>query len=144
MNGIHTAFTGRLSRDPESKYTSAGEAMLTLSVAVDENTRQTMDRAGTETTWVRCVVWEERADELAHVLKKGSLVYVEGRLKLDRWVAHDGQQRAGLSVSAWVVQPMGVGRRSPRAEPGPDQQAEGADPGRSVNVDADTTEDLPF
>lgn len=141
MNGIHTAFTGRFSRDPESKYTSTGTAMLTLSVAVHENARQTMDRADTETTWVCCVVWEERAGELDQVLTKDSRIYVEGRLKLDRRVAHDGQQRAGLSVSAWVVQPMGVGRRAPRAGGEPDEQADRVETALSVN--ADSIEDLP-
>src|SRR4051794_33043163 len=98
MNGLHCAFTGRLSRDPESKYTSTGKAMLTLSIAVDENTRQAEQRSDVETTWCRVVCWEELADQLAETLKKGSLVYVEGRLKLERWTAADGQQRSGLSV----------------------------------------------
>jgi single-strand DNA-binding protein len=142
MNGIQTAFTGRLSRDPASKSTATGKAMLTLSVAVDENSHQPMDRADTETTWVRCVVWEARADELAQVLKKGSRVYIEGRLKLDRWVAQDGQPRAGLNVSAWVVQPMGVGRPVLRAGPSLDAQAERAEAVDAVA--ADTVEDLPF
>lgn len=117
MNGLHAAFTGRLSRDPESKYTSTGKAMLTLSVAVDENTRQTEQRPDVETTWCRVVCWEELADQLVAQLRKGSRVYVEGKLKLDRWVAQDGQQRSGLACSAWTVQPLGqIGWQRPQQQ----------------------------
>lgn len=121
MNGLHCAFTGRLSRDPESKYTSTGKAMLTLSVAVDENTRQVEQRSEAETTWCRVVCWEELADSLADQLHKGSMVYVEGRLKLERWNGQDGVPRSGLACSAWTVQPMGqIGRQRPQ------QQRDGA------------------
>src|SRR5205823_4651683 len=73
---------------------------------------QTEDRAAPETQWVRVTAWEELALELAEKLHKGAAVYVEGRLRLDRWPGPDGAERSGLSVSAWTVVPMGVGRKS--------------------------------
>jgi single-strand DNA-binding protein len=89
--------------------------MLTLSVAVDENTRQAEQRSEVETTWCRVVVWEELADQMSTQLHQGSLVYIEGRLRLDRWTAQDGMQRSGLSCSAWLVQAMGqIGRQRPQ------------------------------
>lgn len=112
MNGIDCAFTGQLGRDPESSYTRQGKSMLTLRVAVDENTHQTEQRPNAETTWCRVVCWEELADQLAEVLTKGCTVYVEGRLRLERWTAPDGTPRSGLACSAWLIQPMGqIGRR---------------------------------
>jgi single-strand DNA-binding protein len=111
VNGLTAAFTGRLGRDPELKYTMAGKKMLTLNVAVDQDQRQTEQKPEVETTWVRVVVWEEKATELEGKLSKGDLVYCEGRLKLEYWTKADGANRSGLSLSAWVVQPMASFRR---------------------------------
>jgi single-strand DNA-binding protein len=115
MNGIHTAFQGTLGGDAELKYTATGKAVLSLPVAVSEN-RPGGD--GAEPTWVRVSAWEDLAERLADTLKKGSEVYVEGRLKLNTWTAQDGTQRTGLNCSAWKVEPLGaIGRRAPqRAE----------------------------
>ena len=143
MNGVHCAFTGRLSRDPESKYTSTSRAMLTLSVAVDENTRQTEQRPEVETTCCRVVCWEELADQIAAQLHKGSLVYVEGRLRLERWTAQDGQQRSGLSCSAWTVTPMGqIGQRTPQRDK-KQAQRQPTSAGSPKRCSADDL-DLPF
>src|SRR5207248_740101 len=109
MNGIHCAFTGRLGSDPEQRYTTSGKPLLAIRVAVDETTVESEDRAAPETQWVRVITWEELALELAEKLHRGVAVYVEGRLKHDRW-ERDGQPRCGLS--AWQVVPMGVGRKS--------------------------------
>jgi single-strand DNA-binding protein len=112
MNGIHSGFSGRLGADPERRFTKTGKAMLQFSVAVDQNTFEAEDRAAPETMWVRVTAWEP-TEELEGKLKKGALVYCEGRLELDRWTAKDGAERSGLSMSAWVVQPMGqIGRKS--------------------------------
>jgi len=137
MNGLHCAFTGRLGTEPEQKYTRNGKATLTFSVAVDQTAHQTEERPeAPETQWLRVTAWEEQATALADTLHKGGAVYVEGRLKLDRWQATDGQQRSGLSLSAWTVQPMGVGRKSTRGL-GPIEPA-------VHRRDADALEALPF
>jgi single-strand DNA-binding protein len=112
MNGLHAAFTGRLGGEPEQRYTRTGKALLTFSVAVDENTTDTEDRAAPETHWVRVTAREDLALSLAERLHKGVPVYIGGRLRLDRWTKPDGTERSGLSVSAWTVVPMGVGRKS--------------------------------
>jgi single-strand DNA-binding protein len=112
MNGLHAAFTGRVGKDPDKRYTQTGKAMLQFSVAVDENVYESEDQAAPETQWVRVTAWEP-TEELEAKLRKGAPVYAEGRLRLDRWTAKDGAERSGLSMSAWTVQPMGqVGRKS--------------------------------
>jgi len=115
MNGISAALTGRIGKDPELKYTMSGKQMLTFTVAVDESSRQTEARPDPpETTWLKVTAWEETAARLEDEgkLKKGALVYVEGRLKLSKWLTAQGEQRSGLELSAWTVQVMGaIGRR---------------------------------
>jgi single-strand DNA-binding protein len=114
MNGMTAAFTGHVGSEPETRYTSTGKSMLTFSVVVDENSTATEAKPAPAPQWVKVTAWEDKATELDGQLSKGCAVYVEGRLKLDRWTAQDGQQRFGLSLSAWTVQPMGqIGKRRP-------------------------------
>jgi single-stranded DNA-binding protein len=73
----------------------------------------TEDRPAPETQWVRVTVWDDQAATLADVLKQGSAVYCEGKLRLDRW-EKDGEPRAGLSLSAWRCEPHGqLGKNAP-------------------------------
>ena len=115
MNGIISEVHGRLSRDPELRYTSQGTAMLALNLAVNDDKRA--EDAPTE--WLRVTCWGETAEQLADRLKKGSEVYCHGRLKLWMWRKQDSSQGAGVELSAWTVTPMGVGRRQPRQDGSP-------------------------
>jgi single-strand DNA-binding protein len=138
MNGLTTAFTGRVGADPEQRYTMAGKQMLAFRVAVDENISQREGQDPTPPTWVRVTAWEEKAAELQERgLSKGQLVYCEGRLKLERWLKADGSEGTALALSAWVVQPMGqIGQRraAPTREP----------VGAGAGANTSDLEDLPF
>jgi single-strand DNA-binding protein len=110
VNGITCAFQGRLGGDAELRYTQQGTAMLVFSVAVEDARRGDGERA----EWVRVTCWGERAEDLAPHMVKATEVYVEGRLKLWQGQGRDGTPRAGLSVSAWKVEPLGqIGQRAP-------------------------------
>jgi single-strand DNA-binding protein len=118
VNGCHIAATGRLAGDPEQRYTSTGKLMLQFSLAVDASTTATEDRPAADTLWLRVTCWEAMAERLAAQLHKGSNVYLEGRLKHDKWQISDGSPRCGLSVSAWRVDLHGqLGKQAPRREP---------------------------
>ena len=107
MKSIHCALQGRLCADMELRQSASGKDWARLSVGVGE---------GDEVTWVSVAVFEEKARALAG-LAKGVEVYVEGRLTMNTWEGKDGQQRTGLSVAAWEVQPMGqIGRRKPKVQ----------------------------
>jgi len=79
VNGIASAFQGRVGADPEQEWTSTGKALLNFSVGVSENRP---DGDGAEMVWVRVTCWDSLAEQLAKTLHKGAEVYVEGRLKL--------------------------------------------------------------
>lgn len=73
---------GNLGRDPEMRFTPNGQAVTNLSVA----TNRTYEKDGEqvkETTWFRVSAWGKQAEACNQYLKKGSLVYVEGRLNVD-------------------------------------------------------------
>src|SRR5579871_521945 len=91
---------GRLGRDPETRYTSAGQAVCNFTLATDETYK---DRAGERqkrTEWHRIVVWGKQAEIAQKYLKKGSLVFVEGRIQSRQWDDKEGQKRTTVEVVA--------------------------------------------
>ena len=96
--------TGRMTRDPEVRYTPAGHAVASLALAVN---RPYKDQAGTwqeETCFLTVVVWDRQAELAGEHLKKGSAVFVEGRLASRSWETPEGQKRQVLEVRAERVQ----------------------------------------
>src|SRR5438874_11765260 len=91
---------GNLGKDPEMKYTPQGKPMTTFSVAVSRR-RQTPDGEWKdETEWFRIIAWEKLAEQCNEYLRKGSKVYVEGRLQTREWQGQDGQNRQSVEVVA--------------------------------------------
>ena len=101
---------GNLTRDPELRFTPAGQAIVEFGLAVNRRykTRDSgEDRE--ETCFVNITVWGNQAKPCADYLRKGSQALVEGRLKYDEW-EKDGQKRSRLSVTASRVQFLGSPR----------------------------------
>ena len=98
--------SGRLTRDAELKYTTSGTAMCRFSIAV--NRRYKDPKSGEwkdDTTFVDVSVWREAAERCGKVLKKGSPVHVEGRLRSYQVEGkEDGVKRTKLEVEARRVQ----------------------------------------
>ncbi len=94
---------GRLTADPEMRYTPKGTAVCDLRMAMN---RQYTDPASgekkEEATFVDVTAWGRQAEISAQYLKKGREVFVEGRLKMDQW-EQDGQKRSKLTVTAEQV-----------------------------------------
>jgi len=95
---------GRLGKDPETRYTSGGQAVATFSLATDETYK---DRAGERqkrTEWHRIVMWGKLAEIAQQYLKKGSLVYLEGRIQSRQWEdKRDGQKKTSYEIVANVM-----------------------------------------
>jgi single-strand DNA-binding protein len=90
---------GYLGHDPEMRYTPAGHAVTTFSVAV--TTRHRVDGQPQESTqWFRVSTWNRLAAVAAEGLGKGRPVYVEGPLAVRHYVGRDGQLRISLDVTA--------------------------------------------
>jgi single-strand DNA-binding protein len=102
---------GRLGRDPETRYTSSGQAVCNFTLATDETYR---DRAGERqkrTEWHRIVVWAKQAEIAQQYLRKGSLIYLEGRIQTRQWDDREGQKRTSVEIVANRFQML-----SPRGE----------------------------
>lgn len=119
---------GRLTKDPELRYTSSGKAVATIRLAVDRGT--TNPQGEKETDFIDVVVWERQAETVANYLQKGRLIAVQGRLQIRQYETQEGQKREKAEVVASQVkfldkaqeqQEHGTGDRQeqPRREPAP-------------------------
>ena len=89
---------GRLTREPELRYTGSGIPVANFSLAVDRPyTNQQGER---ETDFIRIVVWRKLAEVCAKNLGKGRLVAVEGRLQINSYEAQDGSKRQAADIIA--------------------------------------------
>ena len=97
---------GNLGNDPEMRYSATGSPFLRFNVASNFRTRTPEGEWQDKTEWVRVTVTGQRAESLSQYLRKGSRVYVDGRLEARPWTDQQGQVRAGLEVMANEVQFM--------------------------------------
>jgi single-strand DNA-binding protein len=96
--------TGRLTRDPELKYTASGTAMCRFGLAVNRRYKDKTGEFKDDTTFVNCVIWREAAEQVGKVVKKGAPVHVEGRLRSYDYQDKEGNKRSGIEVEARRVQ----------------------------------------
>ncbi|MFK7873607.1 MAG: single-stranded DNA-binding protein [Oligoflexales bacterium] len=115
---------GRLGRDPELKYTQNQTAVTTLNIATSEFRNTPEGQRQEMTEWHRVTVWNKVAENCCRYLKKGSEVYVEGRIQTRSW-EKEGQKQYTTEIVGNVVQFLG-GRDMSR---GDDQ---GMDAGRAA------------
>ena len=91
---------GRLGRDPETRYTGGGQAVGNFSVATDETYKDKAGERQKRTEWHKIVVWGKQAEIAQQYLKKGSLVFIEGRIQSREWQDKEGQKRTSFEIVA--------------------------------------------
>jgi single-strand DNA-binding protein len=95
---------GRLGRDPETRYTSGGQPVANFTLATDESFKSRTGERQKRTEWHRVVLWGKLAEIAQQYLKKGMLVYVEGRLQTRQWEdKRDGQKRQTTEIVGNVM-----------------------------------------
>jgi single-strand DNA-binding protein len=93
---------GRLGKDPESRYTPTGKQVTTFSLAVSNRWKSQGDTKE-YTEWINVEAWGRLGEVCQEYLKKGSLIYLEGRLKTDRY-EDKGEQKYFTKVVALSMQ----------------------------------------
>ncbi len=109
MRGVNKVILiGTLGRDPEVKATQTGQSVASLSVATSE---QWTDKASGEKTekteWHKVTIWGKLADIAGQYLRKGSSVYLEGKIQTRKWQDQNGQDRYSTEVVADQMQMLG-------------------------------------
>ncbi|MEX0684902.1 MAG: single-stranded DNA-binding protein [Balneolales bacterium] len=105
MSSLNKAMLiGNLGKDPDVRYTQSNKAVATLSVATSEKFKDNNGEVQERTEWHRVVVWNKLAEICQQYLKKGSKVYIEGKIQTNAWEDKDGQKRytteiLGLSMT---------------------------------------------
>src|SRR6266849_170855 len=89
---------GRLGRDPEVRYTTSGQAVCNFTLATDESFRDRSGERQKRTEWHRIVLWRKLAEIAQQYLKKGGLIYIEGRIQSRQWDDRDGQKRTTYEI----------------------------------------------
>jgi single-strand DNA-binding protein len=84
---------GRLGRDPEVRFTSGGQAVANFSLATDSSYKDKSGERQKKTEWHKIVVWGKQAEIAQQYLKKGSLIFIDGRLQSREWQDKEGQKK---------------------------------------------------
>jgi len=129
---------GHLGKDPEVRYSPSGAAVANITVATseqwkDKNTGEKQEK----TEWHRVVFFSRLAEIVGEYLKKGSQVYVEGRLQTRKWQDKDGNDRYTTEIVASEMQMLG-GRS------GDGQQSKPSHPASKEPEPEDFDDDIPF
>jgi single-strand DNA-binding protein len=117
---------GRLGRDPETRFTSSGQAVANFSLATDETYK---DRAGERqkrTEWHKIVVWGKQAEIAQKYLHKGSLVFIEGRIQSREWQDRENNKRTSFEIVATNFRMLGGRAEGGRGEGAPAESAHAA------------------
>jgi single-strand DNA-binding protein len=144
---------GRLGKDPETRFTPSGQGVCNFSLATDETFKDKNGERQKRTEWHRIVVWGKLAEICQQYLKKGTMVYVEGRIQSRSWDDKTtGQKRYSTDIVANVMRMlssrgesagMGGPSSAPHAAEGDFSQG-GDDSGSSAPGPEISDEDIPF
>jgi single-strand DNA-binding protein len=117
---------GRLGKDPEVRYMTSGEAVANVTLATSEKYKDKSGEKVEKTEWHNLVFYRRLAEIAGEYLKKGSLIYVEGKLQTRKWQTKDGQDRYSTEILADQMQMLT--ERGSRNEPDPVPEKSPAQP----------------
>ena len=136
MAGVNKVIlVGNLGKDPEVKYLDSGVAVANFSLATTESYKNKEGERVNQTEWHNIVLWRGLAEVAEKWLKKGSSVYIEGKIKTRKWEDKDGNTRYNTEILADNMTMLGSKSTSkPEADPTTPEQQPAPDP----------ADDLPF
>ena len=149
---------GNLGRDPEVRYLPSGDAVANFCIATTEKWKDKNGEMQEQTEWHRISFFGRQAEIAGEYLRKGSQVYVEGRLQTRKWTDKDGNERQTTEIRGDRMQMLGSrsgggGREMPDAESAPPGEsaaaprkpaAAGASGGKKSGGLDDMDDDIPF
>jgi len=101
MSNVNKAILiGRLGADPELRYTTDGTSVASFNMATSETWKDKGGNKQEKTEWHRVVAWRRLGEIAGEYLKKGSLVYIEGRIRSREYDAKDGTKRKVFEIEA--------------------------------------------
>lgn len=140
---------GNLGKDPETRFLPDGKAVCNFSVATtDKWTDKATNEKKEATEWHRISSFGRLAEICGEYLKKGSQVYIEGKLRTRKWQDKEGQDRYSTDIIADVMQMLGsrsgMGGGEPRETREPSAAGESTPAKKTAGQFQDMDDDIPF
>ena len=116
---------GHLGKDPDVRYTPGGDAVADVSLATKEVYKNKEGERTERTEWHNLVLWRGQAEFAKEWLKKGQLVYAEGRLQTRKWEDKEGQKRYKTEIQVDQITMLGsfIGRSKDEGVPEPEEES---------------------
>ena len=135
---------GRLGQDPEVKYTASGTAVVNVSIATNTSYKGQDGNTVENTEWNRVVAWRRLAEVIGQYAKKGSRIYVEGRLVTRSWEDQNGNKRYTTEVIADSMQFLDSARSGDSSQSGGSYEPPPPSNENIAEPMPDEGDDLPF
>lgn len=139
---------GHLGRDPEVRRLENGTPVGKFSIATTESYKDTNGEWQNQTEWHDIIVWRAQAEQAEKVLKKGSLVYIEGKLTHRKWTDKNGIERYTTEIVAssfrGLDKPVRNDNSFPSQEPAATQYTRPNPEVVAPNLDNPMTQSVPF
>ena len=137
---------GRLGRNPEVRHMPNGEAVCNFSIATDETWKDQSGQRQTKTEWHAITLYRRMAEVAGQYLKKGSQVYIEGRIQSRKYTDKNGIERTAYEIIGSEMKMLGGGNDSGQQNaqhtpPAPPSRHAPATPAQPVD---DIDDDVPF
>lgn len=128
---------GRVTMDPDLRYTPSGAAVLGFRIAVDRVWRdKATDEWKREASFFQVNLWGQSAERLSKTMRKGSAVLVEGQLRSRSWEGKDGEKRSVVEINAMRTQVLDKPDYSGGSSSGPVEE--------EPDIPKDQLDDIPF
>ena len=134
---------GRLGRDPEVRYMPNGEAVCNFSIATSETWKDQNGQKQERTEWHNITLYRRMAEVAGQYLKKGSQVYIEGRIQSRKYTGKDGVERTAYEIVCHEMKMLGGNEAHMQPAPPANQEPPAPPAARNVGPAADDGE-IPF
>jgi single-strand DNA-binding protein len=135
---------GHLGRDPEVRYTEGGDAVANLAIATSESWKDKSGEKQERTEWHRVTAWGKLAEICGEHLKKGSQVYVEGKLQTRKYTDKDGVEKYTTEIRADQMRMLGRPRDGGGGEQQQQSRPQQQQRAQASKKQDDFDDDIPF
>lgn len=142
-----TTFIGNVTKDPEMKMTPKGTAIASFGIAVNEKRKDASGNSVDDTLFLDCEAYGKTAENIGQYVKRGNPLFIEGRLKIDKW-EKDGQKHQRVKIVVSEMRLLGGGKREETAIPARQSAPKtGPKPAAATGNDPDldvAADEIPF
>ena len=108
---------GNVGKDPEIRHLQGGASVATITLATSERYRDRNGETREQTEWHTVIAWRQLADLAENYIRKGSQIYVEGKIRSRSWDDQNGQKRYVTEIQADTIQLLGRRGDTPAGQP---------------------------